>query len=285
MAPDTVLLPVFTRQTLAVINFICLSQSPPSVPRLPAAPLPSLQKPSIWTLGFRRQWKLLRPAAKNYQVKTLNEDEELENVSSWKNVDYKSRGPGGFSTIYPHILSCLSRPTPLHVPPGAPEKQLALSAAKRIYQSKWYCKPYGRHTLCEDLKDIRRMAQAGNPGVPGNSHCLECVRMCTCGHLHVAQCVSAWQDKRRSTMHPRHQRRRILVWIYITAHIFIITLWWSLSAVCITATIFTLQDRPGSEGVWNLLFIFSFKFHHLLNFPGALDGWGSSLQASHGKRK
>lgn len=38
-----------------------------------------------------------------------------------------------------------------------PRKQLACTSAKRVYQSKWYCKPYGRHTLCEDLKDIKKI--------------------------------------------------------------------------------------------------------------------------------
>lgn len=57
--------------------------------------------------------------------------------------------------------------------------------------------------------------------MPGNSHCLECVcaRAGVCVCLHVAQCVyraSAWEDKRRSTVHQRHQSRLILVCTYST---------------------------------------------------------------------
>lgn len=75
MAPDTVLLPVCARQTLAVINFICFfffsTQSLPSslLPRLLRSP-PSLPKPfnldPSCFFRFRRQCKLLQPAAKNY---------------------------------------------------------------------------------------------------------------------------------------------------------------------------------------------------------------------------
>lgn len=202
MAPDTVLLPVFTRQTLAIINFICLSQSLPSsflsLPLSFSPPFPfippqkNLQFGPFLLFRFRRQCKLLQPAAKNYQVRKLNEDEELENVSSWKNVDYQGRGPGGFPTIYPHILGCLSLPAPLHASPGALEKQLALSAAKRIYQSKWYCKPYGRHTLCEDLKDIRRMAQAGTQVCLVIAIVFECVRARACVCVFTCGSVCLW---------------------------------------------------------------------------------------------
>lgn len=50
--------------------------------------------------------------------------------------------------------------------------------------------------------------------MPGNSHCFEVVHVCVrCFvYLHVAQCVyraSAWEDKRRSTMRPRHQSKLI----------------------------------------------------------------------------
>ena len=44
-----------------------------------------------------------------------------------------------------------------------------------------------------------------------------CVHVCVFVYLHVAQCVyraSAWEDKRRSTMHPRHPSRLILVCTY-----------------------------------------------------------------------
>lgn len=45
------------------------------------------------------------------------------------------------------------------------------------------------------------------------------VRVCVFVCLHVAQCVyraSAWEDKRRSTMHLRQQSRLILVCAYST---------------------------------------------------------------------
>lgn len=101
-----------------------------------------------------------------------------------------------------------------------------------------------------------------------------CVHVHVCVYLHVAQCVyraSAWEDKRRSTIHPRHQSRLILVCVH-TAHISIINLWWSLSAVYIKA-------RPGSGSDW-IFFFFSVCFISLARHMGGVYHVRSALIGS-----
>lgn len=70
--------------------------------------------------------------------------------------------------------------------------------------------------------------------------------MCACVCLHVAQCVyraSAWEDKRRSTMHQRQTGG---------------------GGGGEVAPGFTPEDRPGAPSDWRLFF-----FKCLFYFPGA----------------
>lgn len=67
MAPDTVLFHIFTQQTLAIINSICLSPPPALfLSSTPLIPPKNLQFGLFLRFRFRRQYKLLQPAAKNY---------------------------------------------------------------------------------------------------------------------------------------------------------------------------------------------------------------------------
>lgn len=101
-------------------------------------------------------------------VRKLNNDKGLHDVSFGSRlmrrlrVRVDSKTPLPFATHYLSSYSSTTAPSrPAGLLAGLSPKQLAHRAAKRIYQSKWCCKPRGRRTLCGALEDISGAAQAG----------------------------------------------------------------------------------------------------------------------------
>ena len=84
--------------------------------------------------------------------------------------------------------------------------------------------------------------------MPGNSHCLEHVRMCACGYLHVAQvCLQSFRLARQDEEHDAPRTPGVdWFWCAHTARCCSLNLWRSLSAVCVKAAIFTPQTGTGA---------------------------------------